>query len=190
MSETTTSTGTADGATTETTTETTTGFKPIESQEDFDKAVADRLRRQKAQYAGHDEYRTKAEKYDQLEASQKTELEKAVDKAKAEGRTEATTAANSRLVKAEARAMAAAAKFRDPTDAVAFLDLSTVKVDDDGDIDTKAIESALADLAAAKPYLLASDGPAPSFQGGARAGGAPAQGQLADFERFLKDNLT
>lgn len=190
MSETTTSTGTADGATTETMTETTTGFKPIESQEDFDKAVADRLRRQKAQYAGHDEYRTKAEKYDQLEASQKTELEKAVDKAKAEGRTEAMSAANTRLVKAEARAMAAAAKFRDPADAVAFLDLSTITVDDDGDVNTKAIESALADLATAKPYLLAGDERAPSFQGGARTGGAAPSGPVEDFKRFLDQNLT
>jgi Cu/Zn superoxide dismutase len=69
-------------------------------------------------------------------------------------------AANRRLVQAEARALAASSKFRDPSDAVAFLgDLSKVPVDTDGRVDTKALTSRLNDLAKQKPYLLIEEKP-------------------------------
>lgn len=68
--------------------------------------------------------------------------------------------ANQRLVRAEARALAASAKFRDPSDAVAFLgDLSTVRVSSEGDVDADSLKAALNDLAKAKPYLLAEEKP-------------------------------
>jgi hypothetical protein len=111
-----------------------------------------------------------AKRLEELEAASKSDLERAVDAARKEGAQAATQTANARLVKAEARALAASAKFRDPSDAVAFLgDLSSVKVDSEGSVDTTALERALADLAKAKPYLLAEEPPT-------RPTGNPGQG--------------
>jgi hypothetical protein len=62
--------------------------------------------------------------------------------------------------------------LRDPSDAAAFLDRDFV--DDDGDIDSKGIEKALADLLKRKPHLGKEQPAAPSFDGGARTtAGAP-----------------
>lgn len=109
---------------------------------------------------------TAAARLADIEKANQTELEKAVEKAKAEGRTEVQTSANARLVKAEARALAAAAKFRDPADAVAFLKLSDVKVSDDGEVDSAVVKTLLDDLAKEKPYLIDDGKPKPSGDAG------------------------
>lgn len=134
-------------------------FKPITTQADLDRVVGARLAREREKFADYGDLKAKAEKYDKALDAARTEQEKAVEAAKAEGRTEALSAANSRLVSAEARAAAATAKFRDPADAVAFLDLADIKVADDGSVDGEAIKVKLADLAAKKPYLLSDDKP-------------------------------
>jgi hypothetical protein len=46
------------------------------TQADVDRIVADRLTREKGKYADYDELKAKAEKFDQLEASSKSDLEK------------------------------------------------------------------------------------------------------------------
>lgn len=101
-------------------------------------------------------YRARAE---ELEAATATDMEKAVKSAREEGRREARDAANAKLTAAEARALAAAAKFRDPHDAARFLDLTDVAVTDSGDVDTDLIAARLARLAQDKPYLVATDTP-------------------------------
>ena len=85
--------------------------------------------------------------------------EKAVAAARAEGRTEALTAANARLVRAEVKA-AAAGVLNDPDDAVNLLNLDEFEVDEDGEVDAKAIKAAVQRLADAKPYLAAGAKPA------------------------------
>lgn len=112
----------------------------------------------------------KAKRFDELEAASKSDLEKANERAtKAEGQVSALT---QRTVRAEVKALAAA-KFADPSDAAAFLNLGEY-IDDEGDIDTKGIEKALADLLKSKPHLARQEA-APSFDGGARkTAGKPA----------------
>jgi hypothetical protein len=128
------------------------------SQEDVDRVVRDRLARAEAKYADYGDLKRRAAEYDKLAEASKTEQQRAVEQARKEGETEALARVNSRVITAEARALAAAKQFRDPTDAVAFLrgngSLDSIKVNDQGDVDTKALEAALDDLAKAKDYLL------------------------------------
>jgi len=79
---------------------------------------------------------------------------------------EALAAANQRILKAEIRA-AAAGKLTDPADALAYIDLSSFEVGDDGSVDSDAIGSAISDLISKKPYLAAQGG---RFQGSADGG--------------------
>ncbi|NEB92440.1 hypothetical protein [Streptomyces bauhiniae] len=104
-----------------------------------------------------------------IEDRDKTEVQKAGERAtKAEQRA---TAMVERAARAEVRALAAA-KFADPSDAAAFLNVGEF-VDDDGDIDSKGIEKALTELLKRKPHL-GKEQAAPSFDGGARTtAGAP-----------------
>ena len=97
-----------------------------------------------------------AKRLEEIEQANASDLEKAVKKARDEGFSEARQAANARLVSAEARALAAEAKFIKPALAVKVLDLSDVTVNDNGDVDTTAIKKLLADLAADAPELIVS----------------------------------
>lgn len=79
---------------------------------------------------------------------------------------EALASANERIRKAEVRA-AAAGKLADPMDALKFLDLSTIEVGEDGEVDADAVNAALDQLISEKPYLAAQGR---RFQGSADAG--------------------
>lgn len=62
-------------------------FTPISSQEELDTIIKSRLARERAKFEGFDDYKAKAEKYDEVMAANKTELEKALERAQAaEGR--------------------------------------------------------------------------------------------------------
>jgi hypothetical protein len=97
---------------------------------------------------------------DKLREANQSESERAIAAAKAEGRSEALTVANARLVSA-AVLTAAAGKLADPTDATALLDLEGFDVDEDGNVDTAAIDKAVAALLKSKPHLSADRKPAP-----------------------------
>ena len=137
-------------------------FTPIETPEqmqqflrDRDLVVSARVQRERDRHAAETrELREKASKYDEGLEAAKTEQERAVEAAKAEGRTEALSTANARLVQSEARALAAEAKFRNPTLAVRAVDLSGVTVSDDGTPDAEAIKAKLTELSTAEPYLI------------------------------------
>jgi len=103
-----------------------------------------------------DTHRTKLEA---LEAASRSDLDKAVDAARKEGAQTVLTAANRRLVLAEARALAAEARFRSPQVAVRSLDLTDVTVAEDGTVDTGAITAALTRLAADEPYMVDDGAP-------------------------------
>lgn len=130
------------------------GFTPITSQEELDKVLGKRLARERERYADYDDLKTKAAEYDKALEAAKTDQEKAVEAAREEGKTAALQAANARLKEAEARALAAAAKFRNPNLAVKALDLSDIKVGDDGAVDADAIKDKLKALSDADPYLV------------------------------------
>jgi hypothetical protein len=122
---------------------------------------------------------------DELQASTQTDQEKAVAAARAEG----VTAANTRLVRAEVKAAAAAAGFHDPGDAAVQLydQLTKVSITKDGDVDETKVKELVAALATSKPYLVKAPGatpPAalpgqgnhpPAPQSGAAAGKAEAE---------------
>ena len=82
-------------------------------------------------------------------------------------RDDALNAANERILKAEVRA-AAAGKLADPADALRFLELSSIEVGEDGEIDAATVASAIDDLIASKPYLAAQGGK--RFQGSGDTG--------------------
>lgn len=71
-------------------------FKPITSQEDFEARLKDRLGRERSKFADYDDLKAKAAKFDELDAANKSEIEKATEKA---------TAAEQRAAKAEADAL-------------------------------------------------------------------------------------
>lgn len=108
-----------------------------------------------------------------------SDSEKAIAQAKkeaaTEARKEALAEANGRLVRAEVRTAAAAEKI-DPALAVKLLDLDDFDVDDDGEIDTKAITKAVKALIEEHPYLTGEgDGRVRgSADGGSRRTATPA----------------
>lgn len=117
-----------------------------------------------------DAHRARAE---ELESASQSDNEKAVATARKEGAAEARKTANSTLVRAEARALAAEAKFRDPARVVRLLDgLDDVAVADDGTVDSAAIRKQLDELGKEAQYLLAGEekppGPKPDPTQGAR----------------------
>lgn len=183
---------------TESTTETPAQRTPSESAptaEDIAKLNAalakERELRKEAEQKARDG-KSAADRLAELESANATELEKAVKAA----RDEATAAERQRsarvLAAAEARALAATAKFRDPGDAVRFLDLEGIKVSDDGAVDSAAIESQLGELAKAKPYLVTEEKPPVPTPGAAGigvsgGGGQPLNSKAADLAQIEAD---
>lgn len=58
-------------------------FTPPASQEDFDRIIADRLSRERAKFADYDAVKAKATEFDKLAEAQKSETEKALERAEA-----------------------------------------------------------------------------------------------------------
>lgn len=154
-------------------------FQPVTSQEEFDRRLSERLAREREKFADYGDLKAKAAAHDKALEAAMSETEKAVVAARKEGEASARGASDSRLIKSEARALAAAANFRDPADAVAFLNLVDVKVGDDGEVDAKAIKDQLKALAETKAYLI-NDGTkarpkVDPAQGGERGAGSSVE---------------
>lgn len=155
-------TATEDTDTTEPgTTDTDTGDGTTDDLGDAGKRAltAEREARKAAEKAA----RETAAELEELRKATMTDGEKAVTEAREAGRSEALAAANARIVRAEVLA-AATGVLKDPADAVGFLDLGQFTVADDGEVDTKPITAAIAELVKTKPYLgtgPAGPGPLP-----------------------------
>ncbi|WP_433268174.1 hypothetical protein ACQPZF_03555 [Actinosynnema sp. CS-041913] len=116
------------------------------------------------------ENREKARRLDEIEAANKTDAEKAVERA---------TAAEAQLVAlrrtaVDAEIRAAASGWADPTDAPRYLDERDRYVSEDGEVDTAAIAADLAAVLVQRPHLARVDGPrrpAPDPSQGQRQGG-------------------
>ena len=116
-----------------------------------------------------------------LRESTASESEKAILKAREEGKNEALKTANERLLKAEIKA-AAAGKLADPTDAVRLLDADDF-TDDTGEVDPKKLNKAIDGLLKDKPYL-AGKGLKPAGDGGnGPRGGDPSGSWFAQAIR-------
>lgn len=56
-------------------------FSPIETQEQFDKAIKARINRERDKFADYEELKEKAARLDEIEAANKSEIEKATERA-------------------------------------------------------------------------------------------------------------
>jgi hypothetical protein len=186
MSETTTTTEAptteAPAAVEATTEETLPAYTPPASQAELDRIIAERLRRQKAQFADYDELKSRAERLAEIEEANKTETEKAIERARAEAATEVTATFAQRLAAAEIKAQLAGL-VESPESIVEDLNLAKY-VTTTGEVDAEAV-SALRDKYAG---LLKA---VPKVRGdadqGVRGGGSPAtftRAQLRDTAFF------
>ncbi len=162
------------------------------TQADVDRIAGERAQRERAKFSDYSDLKARADKLAEIEAANASDMEKAVKAARDEGRSEVLTAANQRLVNAEARAQAAEAKARNPLVAVRSLDLSEVTVSDDGTVDVDAIKKQLTALQGSDPYLFGDPppNPPPSFNGGPRlsppAADNPKAADIAQIEADMK----
>lgn len=154
------------------------------TQADVDKMIGARLARETAKYGDYDTYKQSHAELERLKAASASELDRAKMEAKAEGIAEVTTKVNGRLIASEARAVASAMDFHNPADAVGLVDLSTIKVNNDGEVDAEAIKALIAALAKERPYLIKTAAgeqkpskPRPDPSQGPRGGG---HGNTAD----------
>jgi hypothetical protein len=129
-----------------------------------DRIVSERIARERGKFADYNDLKAKATKFDEIEAQNATELDKAIKKADADARADMSTKTNTRLVRAEVKAAASAVGFHDPADAAVLLQgkFGEVKVTDDGDVDEEAVKALVEDLAKAKPHLVKTDNGRPA----------------------------
>lgn len=145
------------------------------TQADVDRIVQDRLKRQAAQFAGYDDLKAKAEQFDQIQAQNQTDLEKAQNRlAELERQNAAATArAQDFLIRSAIVSEAAKRSVVDPDAAVALIDRSTLEFDDDGH--PTNIAQAMDSLLEARSYLVAPQATTRgSADQGARNGGRDA----------------
>jgi hypothetical protein len=118
----------------------------------------------------------------ELALKDKPAEEQALEAARAQARTEATQAANSRIVKSELK-LAAKGVLADPADALAFIDVSSFDVNDDGEVDVDALNDAITKLIQQKPHLAA--GKPNQFQGGGDGGAKPQPKPTASLQEQI-----
>ncbi|MDR7253716.1 hypothetical protein J2X46_002706 [Nocardioides sp. BE266] len=154
------------------------------TQEQVNAMLAEQKRKSGEKFADYADLKAKAAKLDEIEAASASELEKAVKAATAEATGAERARVSGILAAAEARAQASE-RFQNPATAVKLLDLSSVAVTDEGEVDGAAVKGLLDSLAESDPYLLKATKPAvptPGQAGIGVTGGAPTpttpQGRL------------
>lgn len=148
------------------------------TQEEIDRIIADRLKRQKDQFKDYDELKHAAARLAELEESQKSETEKAISEAEKRTRQVTLGEVGQRLAAAEIKA-ALTGVVIDPAGIVEDLNLSRY-VNSDGEVDTEAVQALRAKYEALIPK---PDGrPKGSADQGARGDGAVtySRAQLRD----------
>jgi len=153
-------------------TEPGTGTRTFTEQE-LQAIVRDRLARQKRQFADYEELKAAREELDTIKQAQMTELEKVkaqVSKLQEE-RDAAQKLAQDRLIRSAFVAEAAKAGAAHPEDAFALADLSSVAIDDAGQV--SGVSAAVTALVEANRLVLASQPSAPRLDGGAGSGQRP-----------------
>lgn len=159
------------------------------TQAELNQMFADRVAQERRKYSDYGDLKAKAARFDEIEAQNATELDKAVKQADTAARADMSSKANSRLIRAEVKAVAAALGFHDPADAAVQLrdKFGDVKVSDDGDVDEAEVKALIEALATAKPYLVKSgDGKPPPLPGQGHQQKAPTSGReqgLAEAQR-------
>lgn len=115
-------------------------FKAPASQEEFDRMVGARLERERAKFADYDDLKAKASKYDEADEANKTELQKALERADAAEKkltpaeikaTRLEVALEKRLTATQAKRLVGSTKEELEADADELLaDLGAPKKDD------------------------------------------------------------
>ena len=123
------------------------------TQEDVDRIVQERLARQKPRKpADYDDLKAKAERLDEIEAENATDLEKAVKAARDEATAEVTQRFLTERVLDKIE-VAAAGEFQDVEDARLRLGARADEFLDGETVDTDAIAKAVAEVLEANPHL-------------------------------------
>lgn len=146
------------------------------TQDQVDRIVQERLARQKAQYAGYDELKQKAEQFDKLEAERMSELEKATKRAADLERELAATsqARQESVLRASVIAEAAKRNVIDPDAALALIDRASLEFDPEGN--PTNVAEAMDSLLEQRTYLVAPQGGARGNADlGARGTSSPEQ---------------
>lgn len=145
------------------------------TQAQLDAIIEERaLRETRSKFADYETLKQKAAQFDQAEEANKTELQKAVDRA--EKAEEAAKAANARadatLRRAAIMAEAASQNAADADTVVALLAaVDSIIIEGDG-ITVKGAKEAVAKLLKDKPFLVKAEGPkTPGNSGGGEFGG-------------------
>lgn len=121
-------------------------------------------------------YRQRAQaaekKVSEFEKTQMTDKERAeANEKEATTRAEKAEAALARiLVERAIETEASSQNFTNPSDVIAFLDVASLKLDDDGKPDTNSLKAAVKRVATEKPYLIKGATVPGSADGGARGG--------------------
>jgi hypothetical protein len=151
-------------------------WTPPASQEEFDRIINDRLKRERSKFRDYDTLKTKAQQFDSLKATTETEHEKAMEDARLEAASEALQVTIPKLVRAEFRAAAKGLLDKDQLAAL-LEDVDLLRyVDDDGDPDMEKIER--------KIKAVAPKQPPPSFGQGPR-GNTPKGSNMNDVIRNM-----
>jgi tRNA(Glu) U13 pseudouridine synthase TruD len=139
-------------------------FRVISSQDELDRVLSERLKRERAKFADYSSLKTKAEEYDKLADAQRTEAEKLQAKAaEAEARAAALAQkVRAKALRAEVVTLSARLGIVDADVALALIGSQVEFGDDDEPV---GIEEALKDLVKSKPFLKA-----PRFDGAADQG--------------------
>lgn len=154
------------------------------TQAELDRVVGERLARERTtKYADYDDIKAKAARFDELEASQKTELEKerAAREASDKKAADAVTRANDALMRSAVIAAASKANVVDADAAFALIDKSKLTVSDDGSV--IGVDDTLKALLVERPFLVGkATSPTPTGDAGGGARGDAVPGQLTRDE--------
>lgn len=163
-----------------------TAYTPPATQADLDRIIGERLARVRtAPPADYDDLKAAKAELDRIQAESASEIDRARAEAKREGATEVMDKANERLKSAEARALAAELKFRNPSAAVRLIELGDVSVSEAGDVDAAAIRTRLERLAQDEAYLLDDGKGRPKVDPGqGQGGGTKPSGVNAGRDMF------
>jgi hypothetical protein len=152
------------------------------TQAELERTVQDRLARERKKYEGYEDLKKRAEEYDKLQDAQKTELQKAQERADKAEQTAAqrTQAADRRLIEAAVLAEASKQRAIKPEHLHKLINSESVTVGDDGQV--TGAEEAVKSFLEANPEYVGNARPGGGADLGARQG-APSKGSFDDVIR-------
>lgn len=145
------------------------------SKADLEKILQARIAAERKKYADYDDLKSKAEEWAKHEDAQKSEIEKANERAAAaeKEREDARVALRTERAKNVVTEVATGLKFVNPSVAYKLLDAESIDHDDDGRPTKESVKKALESLAESEPYLVGQRSPRGDGGGGPRGPSSP-----------------